>query len=318
MTRRKIRKSPAPKVDSSDSLKINLNSKRLKESPVEKFIKENDESDKLLIGDDEVKPNIELNSVQLKKNLCDMSVQRVLMEMGKDMQLMPPLKIMDKEVYAMTTDSETKEKDDNEMKTLLLQQGCTKRFLKLERNYENESGKWVNAKMTQKGHIKQYTFVETRYYIRPISPKKTYQQRPRLDFPLIKLANALTTFKLPSSKWSYKVILSKVPASILQWHAITMFSGDLTKYQIPEIDRPKYQPSYVTFRREGTSQTHMPYDRTIVFNKSSYSISYDGKRIQFDGAPDAVTDKEDVERLLDLVDSILLSNPMIQIVTPSM
>jgi len=224
---------------------------------------------------------------------------------------MQPLKIMDKQVYPMSTNAETNEKDDeSEKETLLLQL--------LDRKYDDESGKWANAKLTPKGYITQYTYEETRFYIRPISPKKTYPQRPRLDIPLIKLANALTTINLPSSKWSYKVILSKVPASILQWHTFTIFSGDLTKYQIPEKDRPKYQPSYVTFRRESTSHAHIPYDRIIIFNKSSYSISYDGKRIQFDGAPDAVTCKQDVERLLDIIDSILLSNPMIEIVAPLM
>lgn len=175
--------------------------------------------------------------------------------------------------------------------------------------------------------VKKVTIFDTWYVIRPpeLPREPCHQQRNCLQLPLVKLANSMAHMKLPSPKWSSKVTLYKVMPAVLQRHTLTIFTGDLKVHKIPEKDRHKYQPSCVIFRRSAAStqlsvgersNCHVPYDRIVIFKNKYFTVNFDGKHVNLNGAPDAVTCIQDINKLLDILDYITLSNSMVEIVSP--
>lgn len=172
--------------------------------------------------------------------------------------------------------------------------------------------------------VKKVTIYDTWYVIRPpeLPSEPRHQQRNCLQLPLVKLANTAAHMKLPSPQWSTKVTLYKVMPAVLQRHTLTVFTGDLKVHKIPEKDRHKYQPSCVIFRRSAASsqgersKCHVPYDRIVIFKNKYFTVNIDGKHVNLNGAPDAVTSIQDINKLLDILDYITLSNSMIEIVSP--
>lgn len=172
--------------------------------------------------------------------------------------------------------------------------------------------------------VKKVTIYDTWYVIRPpeLPSEPHHQQRNCLQLPLVKLANTAAHMKLPSPQWSTKVTLYKVMPAVLQRHTLTVFTGDLKVHKIPEKDRHKYQPSCVIFRRSAASsqgersKCHVPYDRIVIFKNKYFTVNIDGKHVNLNGAPDAVTSIQDINKLLDILDYITLSNSMIEIVSP--
>lgn len=168
--------------------------------------------------------------------------------------------------------------------------------------------------------IEQVTYLDTWYVIREkVIPADTRPQRHYLKLPLVKLANATNHMKLPTANWSSKVTLYKVAPAVLQRHTLTIFTGDLKVHKIPERDRHKYQPSCVIFRRElppvKPTKCHVPFDRVVIFKHNQFSVNFDGKLVNLTGAPEAVTSLQDVQKLLDIVDSITLAHSMVEIAT---
>lgn len=175
--------------------------------------------------------------------------------------------------------------------------------------------------------VQKVTIYDTWYVIGPpqLLREPRHQQRNCLHLPLVKLANSTARMKLPSPKWSSKVTLYKVMPCVLQRHTLTIFTGDLKAHKISEKDRHKYQPSCVIFRRSAAStqlsagersNCHVPYDRILIFKNKYFTVNFDGKHVNLNGAPDAVTCIQDIKKLLDIVDYITLSNSMIEIVSP--
>ncbi|EDW13190.2 uncharacterized protein Dmoj_GI18079 [Drosophila mojavensis] len=167
--------------------------------------------------------------------------------------------------------------------------------------------------------VEQVTYFDTWYVIRhTLVPVDTRQQRHYLKLPLVKLANAANHMKLPTANWSSKVTLYKVAPAVLQRHTLTIYTGDLKVHKIPERERHKYQPSCVIFRRELSPEEHhkchVPFDRVVIFKHNQFSVNFDGKLVNLAGAPEAVTSLQDVQKLLDIVDSISLSHSMVEIV----
>ncbi|XP_034135900.1 uncharacterized protein LOC117588600 isoform X2 [Drosophila guanche] len=166
--------------------------------------------------------------------------------------------------------------------------------------------------------IKKITCYETWHVIsKPSdSPEKTRHQRTLLELPLVKLANVAARIKMPSVKWSSKVTLYKVSPTLMQLQTMTIFTGDLKVYNIPEEDRHKYQPSCVLFRRlvVDRSKCRVPYDRAIIFKNRCFYANIDGKHVNLMGAPETVACMKDVEILLDIVDTLDLNSQLVEMV----
>ncbi|EDW82071.2 uncharacterized protein Dwil_GK25331 [Drosophila willistoni] len=149
-----------------------------------------------------------------------------------------------------------------------------------------------------------------------ILSRKPRVQRTSLEFPLVKLANVAGRIKVPSNKWSSKVTLYKVSPTLMARQTMTIFTGDLKSFNIPEEERHKYQPSCVLFRRSVLDRTkcRVPYDRAIIFKNKCFYANIDGKHINLMGAPEAVSSVKDVEILLDIVDRLSLSSSLVETV----
>lgn len=191
-------------------------------------------------------------------------------------------------------------------------------------NKRNKTNIKRNKLSKRKGQIvKKETIYDTWYVIKPHElPTEPTQQRYHLQLPLVKLANATTYMKLPSVHWTSKVTLFKVRPTILQRHTLTIFTGDLMVHKIPEKDRNKYQPSCVIFRRNAVAsqlpvvkrKCYVPFDRVVIFKNKYFNVNIDGEHVNLNGAPEAVTCIQDIQKLLDILDCITISNPMIEIV----
>ncbi|KAH8344891.1 hypothetical protein KR067_010024 [Drosophila pandora] len=167
--------------------------------------------------------------------------------------------------------------------------------------------------------VKKITCYETWHVISTAkdSPaKSTRQQRTCLELALVKLANVASRIKVPSSKWTSKVTLYKVSPTLMQRQTMTIFTGDLKVYNIPEEDRHKYQPSCVLFRRSALDRTkcRVPYDRAIIFKNKCFYANIDGKHVNLLGAPESVNTLKDVEILLDIVDRLSLNSELVEMV----
>ncbi|KAH8336199.1 hypothetical protein KR074_010366 [Drosophila pseudoananassae] len=167
--------------------------------------------------------------------------------------------------------------------------------------------------------VKKITCYETWHVIstaRDSPAKTTRQQRTCLELALVKLANVATRIKVPSSKWTSKVTLYKVSPSLMQRQTMTIFTGDLKVYNIPEEDRHKYQPSCVLFRRSAVDRAkcRVPYDRAIIFKNKCFYANIDGKHVNLLGAPETVSTLKDVEILLDIVDHLTLDSDLVEMV----
>ncbi|EDW29774.1 GL14850 [Drosophila persimilis] len=183
---------------------------------------------------------------------------------------------------------------------------------------ENKSNKTTTVREEDGRVIKKITCYETWHVIsKPRElPEKTRQQRTLLELPLVKLANVAARIKMPSVKWSSKVTLYKVSPTLMQRQTMTIFTGDLKVYNIPEEDRHKYQPSCVLFRRVvvDRSKCRVPYDRAIIFKNRCFYANIDGKHVNLMGAPETVGCMKDVEILLDIVDTLNLNSQLVEMV----
>lgn len=167
--------------------------------------------------------------------------------------------------------------------------------------------------------VKKITCYETWHVIStPKEPNnKTRQQRTCLELPLVKLANVAARIKVPSNKWTSKVTLYKVSPTLMQRQTMTIFTGDLKSYNIPEEERHKYQPSCVLFRRSvlDRNKCRVPFDRAIIFKNKCFYANIEGKHVNLLGAPEVVNSVKDVELLIDIVDSLALSSDLVEMVT---
>ncbi|XP_017100967.3 uncharacterized protein [Drosophila bipectinata] len=166
--------------------------------------------------------------------------------------------------------------------------------------------------------VKKITCYESWHVIIPWEspPKTTEHQRTFLALPLVKLANAAGRIKMPSSKWSRVINLYKVPPTLMQRQTMTIFTGDLKPYNIPEEERDKYQPSCVLFRRSTLDRTkcRVSYDRAVVFKNKWFYANIDGRHVNLLGSPKTVATLKDVEILLDIVDHLTLDSEMVEII----
>lgn len=168
--------------------------------------------------------------------------------------------------------------------------------------------------------VKKITCYETWHVINlptePPASTNARQQRTCLELALVKLANVAARIKVPSSKWSSKVTLYKVSPTLMQRQQMTIFTGDLNAYNIPEEDRHKYQPSCVLFRRTAVdkAKSRVPYDRAIIFKNKCFYANIDGKQVNLMGAPEAVATVKEVEILLDIVDRLTLTSQLVEMV----
>lgn len=159
------------------------------------------------------------------------------------------------------------------------------------------------------------TTMEKRFIIRMIPEEdmvdvaEDSNDQPPIN--LLKLRSQIKQLKMPNSRWSYQMKLQ-----------LRKGQGGDTSNDVPE--KPGYQVHSVVLNRlvpppamspttqNGQKVEMKQIDRSVELLKNQYNVTIDGKAVKLIGAPDKVTDKEEVETLLQIVDSVTIGSPVVK------
>jgi hypothetical protein len=121
---------------------------------------------------------------------------------------------------------------------------------------------------------------------------------------LIRIGNMIKEILLPSTKWDYKVTLQKKQLKRQNNNdedADEIYTGDVDK--AIEADRHNLEPTSILFKRSYRDSNKNIIDRSLMLKQNSYAITMNGKQCQLVGAPDDIKSLEDLEILLQIIDS---------------
>lgn len=159
--------------------------------------------------------------------------------------------------------------------------------------------------------IKKITCFET-WYVINIPPNDPSPPKLNFEMSLTNLGNNIKDITLPSDIWSYKVTLQKIPQSQLA-QSTEVFTGEVQDANIDESEKHNYHPINIMFRRSSQNQKlRMPYDRAVIFKNKTYFTNIEGKNVRLLGAPQCVSNINDIEILLEIVDEMTLVNPYVE------
>lgn len=157
--------------------------------------------------------------------------------------------------------------------------------------------------------VRKITCFETWFVIKLPHIEPTVPQSI-LDMELIKLGNEIKEIPLPTSDWNYKITLSRItkpnPSGLI-------YSGEVQDANINEEEKHFYQPTTIMFRRECKNKAlRMQFDRAVIMKNRNFFINVDGKNVKLIGAPQNVQNFEDIETLLQIVENISLTDPLVE------
>lgn len=157
--------------------------------------------------------------------------------------------------------------------------------------------------------VRKITCFETWFVIKlpQIEPVNTQSV---LEMELITLGNDIKQIALPTSDWNYKITLSRItkpnPEGLI-------YSGEVQDANIKEDDKHFYQPTTIMFRRECKNKAlRMQFDRAVIMKNRNFFINVDGKNVKLIGAPQCVQNFEDIETLLQIIENISLTDPLVE------
>ncbi|XP_037038335.1 AF4/FMR2 family member 4 [Bradysia coprophila] len=157
--------------------------------------------------------------------------------------------------------------------------------------------------------VRKITCFETWFVIKlpHIEPINTQSV---LDIELIKLGNEIKEIPLPTADWNYKISLTRITKPNTTG---LIYSGEVQEANIKEEERHFYQPTTIMFRRECKNKAlRMQFDRAVIMKNRSFFINVDGKNVKLIGAPQFLQNFEDIETLLQIVENISLTDPLVE------
>lgn len=151
------------------------------------------------------------------------------------------------------------------------------------------------------------------WFVIDVKPTEVKPFRHTHTFPLIRLGNNISELKLPSNKWEFKISLQK--RAIAAKDGDEVYNGDISD-KTESNDKSEYEPVNILFKRSHNVNNRTQIDRSLMLKSNLYTITINGKQCKLIGAPDDLKSLEDIEILLDILDSNdLLSNKCIELVT---
>lgn len=130
-------------------------------------------------------------------------------------------------------------------------------------------------------------------------------------FSLIQLGNNIKEIQMPSEKWEYKITLQKR----IQKNNNTndeVYNGEITE-KIIIGNRQNYEPNCILFKRSHKDNNRVMIDRSLMFKQNMFAITMNGKQCQLVGAPNDIKDLEDIELLLQIIDSCSAHHPCVEL-----
>lgn len=131
---------------------------------------------------------------------------------------------------------------------------------------------------------------------------------------LISLGNNIKSLQLPSTKWDYKVTLQRRPNRSENNNDEEVYTGDVGDKSI-EADKANFEPSSILFKRSHRENNKISIDRSLMLKLNSYTITMNGKQCKLIGAPEDIKSMEDLEILLNIIDSSTLQHSCVELVT---
>lgn len=131
---------------------------------------------------------------------------------------------------------------------------------------------------------------------------------------LIKIGNAIKDIQLPSTKWDYKVTLQRRLPRKENNSVVEVYTGEVTDKAI-EADKANYEPSSILFKRSHRESNKVSIDRSLMLKQNMYTITMNGKQCKLIGAPDDIKTADDLEILLNIIDSSSLQHSCVELVT---
>lgn len=131
---------------------------------------------------------------------------------------------------------------------------------------------------------------------------------------LINLGNNIKDLQLPSTKWDYKVTLQRRQPRKENNNEEEVYTGDVNDKSI-EADKASFEPSSILFKRSHRESNKISIDRSLMLKQSMYTITMNGKQCKLIGAPDDIKSIEDLEILLNIIDSSTLQHSCVELVS---
>lgn len=133
---------------------------------------------------------------------------------------------------------------------------------------------------------------------------------------LISLGNNIKDLQLPSTKWDYKVTLQRrLPRKENNNdEEEEVYTGDVNDKSI-EVDKANFEPSSILFKRSHRESNKISIDRSLMLKQNMYTITMNGKQCKLIGAPEDIKTIEDLEILLNIIDSSTLQHSCVELVT---
>jgi hypothetical protein len=174
--------------------------------------------------------------------------------------------------------------------------------------------------VTTIGNTKRITRFES-WFIIDCPKQEVVPQKHNHSYKLVSLGNALDNIKLPS-RWDYRVNLKRRHDgkkennnNLDDKETEEIYIGEIFDKTIKEQDRRLYEVSNIMFKRTSKASNRAVVDRSVFFRENTYTVTIDGKNCKLIGAPDEVVSFEDIEILLDIVDSVGIGNVCVEQVT---
>lgn len=124
-------------------------------------------------------------------------------------------------------------------------------------------------------------------------------------FSLIQMGNNIKEIELPSAKWEYKITLQKRVQKNNNNNnnndSDEVYTGEIEKTMVG--DKHNYEPNCILFKRSHKDNNRVMIDRSLMFKLNMFAITMNGKQCHLLGAPSDIKSLEDIETLLQIVDT---------------
>lgn len=125
---------------------------------------------------------------------------------------------------------------------------------------------------------------------------------------LLKLRADIKNLKMPTEQWSYQMKLhtrrgAADPTVDVPDKPGYFLQSVVLNRQVPATGSPKLLNGQKVDLRQ--------FDRSVELLKNQYNVTIDGRAVKLVGAPTQVTDREDVEALLEIVNHVSLDSPVV-------
>lgn len=131
---------------------------------------------------------------------------------------------------------------------------------------------------------------------------------------MIRMGNKLKDLTLPSTKWDYKVTLQRRQPRAENNNEEDVYNGDPND-NTNESDKSLMEPCSILFKRCHRENNKIMIDRSLMVKNGIYTITMNGKQCKLIGAPEDIKSMEDLETLVQIIDSSSLENSCVEFVT---